>query len=200
MSRNALILDKAGYQDASPAPLGGTTGSGEYRDLVRRLFPVQGHSVVAVLDSGPRRRGAEACEGIAAELAGAGKRVAIVQVEALLRTSQAPDVTAFLPGRTPGVSLWPTGAAAAVEFFPSSTTKTQEGNWLDSLRRDFDAVVFDCPPASAARAAADIASMADAAVLVVEAGRTTRQQIQQDQRTLRLRGVKLAGCILMKRR
>jgi Holliday junction resolvase len=198
MSRNSLILGRTGYDEAVPALLEGPPSSGEYRDLVRRLF--QSHCVLAVLASGSEGRGSEACRGIAAELAGAGSRVVIVQVEALLRTSQLPDVTAFLPGRTPGVSIWPTGAAAPVEFFQSSAPPPPSGNWLDSLLRDFDAVVLDCPPAGAATAGADIAAMADSAVLVVEARRTTKQQIQQDQRTLRLRGVKLAGCILMKQR
>ena len=72
--------------------------------------------------------------------------------------------------------------------------------WLDSLRLVFDSVLLDCPATETAPAAAQLAAMADAAMLVVEAGRTTRQQIQRDQRALQLRGVKLMGCILMRRR
>jgi Mrp family chromosome partitioning ATPase len=68
------------------------------------------------------------------------------------------------------------------------------------LRRDFDAVLLECPPVETAPAAAAIAAMADATVLVIEACRTTKQQIQRDQQALQLRGVKLAGCILMRRR
>jgi Mrp family chromosome partitioning ATPase len=72
--------------------------------------------------------------------------------------------------------------------------------WLDSLRLTFDSVLLDCPAAETAPAAAQLAALADAAMLVVEAGRTSRQQIQRDQRALQLRGVKLAGCILIGRR
>jgi cellulose biosynthesis protein BcsQ len=133
-------------------------------------------------------------------LAPSGNRVVIVQVDALLRMSRFPDATACLPGQVPNVSLWPSTVGAPVEFFPSPSPAPSAGNWLASLRRDFDSVLLDCPPVESAPAAAAIAAMADAAVLVIEACRTTKQQIQRDQQTLQLRGVKLAGCILMRRR
>jgi hypothetical protein len=196
MSKNALILEKA--TSKPPSLLEAVPHSGEYLDLVRSLF--QGHSVVAVVDGGSGSRAPEACRGIAAELAASGNRVVIVQVASLLRMSQFPDVTACLPGRVPNVSLWPGTAGAPVEFFQSPAPEPSAGNWLASLRRNFDSVLLDCPPVETAPAAAAIAAMADAAVLVVEACRTTKQQIQRDQQALQLRGVQLAGCILMRRR
>ena len=196
MSKNALILEKA--ISKPPSLLEAVPRSGEYLDLVRSLF--QGHSVVAVVDSGSGSRAPEACRGIAAELAASGNRVVIVQVASLLRMSQFPDATACLPGRVPNVSLWPGTAGAPVEFFQSPAPEPSDGNWLASLRRDFDAVLLECPPVETAPAAAAIAAMADAAVLVIEACRTTKQQIQRDQQALQLRDVKLAGCILMRRR
>jgi len=60
--------------------------------------------------------------------------------------------------------------------------------------------LLDCPATGATPAAAQLAAMADAAMLVVEAGRTTRRQIQHDQRALQLTGVKVAGCILMQQK
>jgi Mrp family chromosome partitioning ATPase len=191
MSRNSLILEKAASANTSPTLMEAAPRSGDYLDLIRRLF--QGRSVVAVVESGSGSRGPEACRGIAAELAASGNRVVIVQVDALLRTSQVPDVTACLPGRVPNVSLWPSTAGAPVEFFKSPAPVA--GNWLGSLRREFDSVLLDCPPAATAMAA-----MADAAVLVVEAARTSKQQVQRDQQALQSSGVKLAGCILMRRR
>jgi len=191
MSRNSLILERQASQTTSPALAEAVPHSGEYLNLIRRLF--QSHSVVAVVDSGSGSRGPEACRGIAAELAASGNRVVIVQVDALLRTSQLPDLTDCLPGRVPNVSLWPSTVGAPVEFFQSPAPPA--GNWLGSLRRAFDAVLLDCPPAATA-----IAAMADSTVLVVEAGRPSKQQIQRDQQALQLRGVKLAGCILMRRR
>jgi hypothetical protein len=196
MSKNALILEKAASK--TPALFEAVPTSGEYLDLIRSLF--QGRSVVAVVDSGSGSRAPEACRGIAAELAASGNRVVIVQVASLLRMNQLPEATACLPGRAPNVSLWPGTAGAPVEFFQSPTLAPSDGNWLGSLRRNFDAVLLDCPPLETAPATAAIAAMADAAVLVIEACRTTKQQIQRDQQALQLRGVKLAGCILMRRR
>ena len=195
MSKNALILEKS--TSPSPALLESLPSSGEYLDLIRTLF--QSRAVVAVVDSGSGARAPEACRGIAAELAASGNRVVIVQVASLLRMSQFPDARAFLPGRAPNVSLWPGTAGAPVEFFQSPASAPSDGNWLAWLRRDFDAVLLECPPVETAPSAA-IAAMADAAVLVIEACRTTKQQIQRDQQALQLRGVKLAGCILMRRR
>jgi Mrp family chromosome partitioning ATPase len=196
MSKNALILEKS--TSPSPALLESLPSSGEYLDLIRTLF--QSRAVVAVVDSGSGARAPEACRGIAAELAASGNRVVIVQVASLLRMSQFPDARACLPGRAPNVSLWPGTAGAPVEFFQSPASAPSDGNWLASLRRDFDAVLLECPPVETAPAAAAIAAMADATVLVIEACRTTKQQIQRDQQALQLRGVKLAGCILMRRR
>ena len=196
MSKNALILEKS--TSPSPALLESLPSSGEYLDLIRTLF--QSRAVVAVVDSGSGARAPEACRGIAAELAASGNRVVIVEVASLLRMSQIPDATACLPGRAPNVSLWPGTAGAPVEFFQSPASAPSDGNWLASLRRDFDAVLLDCPPVETAPAAAAIAAMADAAVLVIEACRTPKQQIQRDQQALQLRGVQLAGCILMRRR
>ena len=196
MSKNALILEKAASK--VPALLESLPSSGEYLDLIRTLF--QSRAVVAVVDSGSGARAPEACRGIAAELAASGNRVVIVQVASLLRMSQFPDARACLPGRAPNVSLWPGTAGAPVEFFQSPASAPSDCNWLASLRRDFDAVLLECPPVETAPATAAIAAMADATVLVIEACRTTKQQIQRDQQALQLRGVKLAGCILMRRR
>jgi hypothetical protein len=46
----------------------------------------------------------------------------------------------------------------------------------------------------------EVAVMADAAILIAEAGRTSKQQIQQDQRALQLRGAKVVGSILVQQR
>lgn len=196
MSRNSLILERAASKNTAPAPMDAVPHSGEYLDLVRRLFP--SHSVVAIVDSGSGSRGPEACRGIAAELAASGNRVVIVNVASLLRTNQLPGATACLPGRVPNVFLWPSSVGAGVDFFQFPAPSA--GDWLGSLRRAFDSVLLECPSVESAPAAAAIAAMAESAVLVVEACRTTRQQIQRDQQALQLRGVALAGCILMRRR
>jgi Mrp family chromosome partitioning ATPase len=71
-------------------------------------------------------------------------------------------------------------------------------NWLDGLRRDYDAVILDCPAVEASQGVVPIAASAKAAVLAVDASRTPKHQILLDQRRLQSGGVKLAGCILIK--
>ena len=198
MSRNSLVLDKAEFQPSPSVILETVPRAMEYADLVRQLL--QGRSVVAVIGSGVESRGPEACRGIATEAAASGKHVVIVDVGALLRSRQVPDVTGCLPGRAPNVFLWPSGVSSGVDFFQSSAPERSGGNWLGLLRRNFDSVVLDCPPVETAPATAEIAALADAAVLVVEACRATKQKIERDQAALQLRGVKLAGCVLMQRR
>ena len=198
MSTNSLILERPATSPALTETMAAAPRPAEYLDLILRLF--QSHSVVAVVDGGPGSRGREACRGIASELAASGNRVVIVQVDALLRMNQFPDATACLPGHEPNVSIWPSTSGAAIEFIQSPVPVPSAGNWLGSLRRDFDSVLLDCPSVETAPATATIAAMADSAVLLVEAGRTSKQQIQRDQHALQLRGVKLAGCILMRRR
>ena len=99
----------------------------------------------------------------------------------------------------PNVWLWPSESVQNIEpFKPREAVRS--GNWLDDLRRTFDSVLLDCPPLAASTGAAEVAAMADATILAVEAGRTSKQQIQRDQRVLQLAGARLAGCILIQRR
>jgi hypothetical protein len=198
MSRNALILEKRISPAASPAPLQPVAGSGDFLELVRRFF--RSHCALAVIGSGAGSRSAEACRGMAADLAACGRRVVIVQVDAALQAHTLPATHEYMPGKVANVWLWPVAAADPVEFFASPPAPSAESDWLASLRHDFDAVLLDCAGLHAARGAGEIAALADAAVLVAEAGQTTRQQIQRDQRNLELHGIKLAGCILMQRR
>jgi Mrp family chromosome partitioning ATPase len=197
MSNNALILERTADPAVSPAPVLPVHSSGEYLDLIRRHF--HPHSAVAIVPAGAGRNAADVCENIAAELAVSGNRVVIVSVDALLRMNPVatPHESDCIPGRIPKVWRWPSAPGTQIQLSKSRVPDDPPGNWLDSLRLTFDAVLLDCPAAETAPAAAQLAALADVAVLVVEAGRTTRQQIQRDQRALQSRGVKLAGCILM---
>ena len=90
------------------------------------------------------------------------------------------------PSGKAGKRFWPIRHAggAQIPSFKSRVPEDRAENWLDFLRLTFDAVLLDCPAAETATAAAQHAALADVAVLVVEAGRTTRRQIQRDQRAL----------------
>jgi hypothetical protein len=204
MSRNSAVLEKAASEISFPlptaqVPIEEPSASGEYLDLIRRLFHVP--SALAVVRSGSRIPAVAVSEGIAAELAASGKRVVVVPVEKLLRmkTIAVPDKTSFMPGIARNIWVWPSPLGQQIEFFKSSTAE-QADNWLDCLRRNFEAVLLDCTALEVTPSVAEFASTAEAAVLVAEAGRSTRQQIQRDQRTLQVRGARLAGCVLVRRR
>ncbi|HEY1754109.1 MAG TPA: hypothetical protein VGG72_01840 [Bryobacteraceae bacterium] len=204
MSRNFQVLEKAALAtplDPHPAYLPAVTSerTGEYSELIRRLFRAQ--SAVAVIGRRLDHGLTGICQGIAIELAACGKRVVIVPVAALLRMNPlpSPDQAQLSPLQGQNVWLWPSAVDRNIEFFkPSEPVKPE--NWLDGLRRNFDSVLLDCPPLSAAAGAAEVAAMADSVILVVEAGRTSKKEIQRDQRTLQMRGARLAGSILIQRR
>src|SRR4030095_9627555 len=165
----------------------------EYGELIQRLF--QGPSAVAIVGIGLEKGVVGVCEGIAKELAAAGKRVVIVPVDSLLRSE-----TSLISTLARNVWRWPSPLGRPLEFFNSSESKPDAENWLDVLRRNFDSVRLDGPAVDMMFGVTEVAAMADAAVLVVQSGQTSRNQVQDDQRALQLRGDTLAGCILLQER
>jgi hypothetical protein len=133
------------------------------------------------------------------ELTSLGKRVVIVAVDQLLTTN--PITLSGETGRMTEIArdiwLWPSLTGRQIKFVQS---RADDGNWLDGLRQSFDSVLLDCTALETASGAMEGALMADATVLVVEAGRSTREHIRQAQRALQLRGASLAGCILLRKK
>ena len=71
---------------------------------------------------------------------------------------------------------------------------------IHALRERFDYVLFDCPALQLSSDALGIASVIDGFLLVVEANRTTSQQVQATEQTLEAAGGKVYGSILNKQR
>jgi Mrp family chromosome partitioning ATPase len=167
----------------------------EYAALIQRLF--QGRAVVAVMGVSSSEGVTGICEEIASELADLGRRVVVVSVQILLHSSPlaVPNESSFTQGPARNVWYWPSFGGQQVEFFKSRATAGPD-NWLDSLRRNFDAVLLDCPSLDTAPGSASIAALAEATVLVVEAAKTPKRELIRTQRALQLSFVKLAGCIL----
>ena len=69
-------------------------------------------------------------------------------------------------------------------------------SFVDYARRAYDRIVFDCPPVMAVSEASILASLADATVLVVWAGQTSRKLSQLTLQIIRQRGANLVGCVL----
>jgi Mrp family chromosome partitioning ATPase len=73
-------------------------------------------------------------------------------------------------------------------------------NSVDALRVSFDNILIDCGPLHDSSDAAVLASSVDGVVIVVEAGRSRRDQIVNAQRTIEQAGGKFLGFVLNKRR
>ncbi len=134
---------------------------------------------------------------VAVTLGASGKRVVVVR--AVLRMNVPAKEAVYAQWR-PNVWLWPSTADGNVALFKSGAPAATSDSWLECLRRDFDSVLFDCVAAEAMPAVAEIAALADATVIVVEAKRTLKQHIRRLQRALQLSNVNLAGCVLVQGR
>lgn len=217
VSTGASPAVSAPAETAAPPHSGYVDPQSGYVELIRKVF--HGCSVVAVVGSGIDDA-AGVCDDIAAELAASGKRVVVVAAGRLLNmgpdglpgVDSLPDSAAaeaaLVPGAANNVWHWPPPPVQPLRFFKFAAPRPQgppdPGKWLDLLRHNFDSVLFNCPSleqdhGKSATGITDIAAMADQAVLVVEAGRTTKQRVLHDQRTLHSRGVRLVGSILVRR-
>jgi hypothetical protein len=193
MSRNFVVLGKAAPNhkiepNTGVSPQGKTPAPAtRYRELIARLFG--SHTVLAIVGSP-----GQVAHGIAAELASSGERVVVVAVGRLLEMDAVtiPNESDFALGDAPNVWTWPCLEGQKLDFFKFREVSAS-GNWLDALRRNFDAVILDCLDVS------EIAVMADAVVLVTEAGKTARKQVLQHRESLQLRGTEVAGLILVRR-
>ncbi len=197
MTTDSVFIDKSGYS-GNAVGLHAVPRSGEYAGLVRRLF--RSHSALAVIGIGQKSRAAEAVRGIAAELGACGNRVVIVTPEGLLRTDPPAVGSGYRVGGFPNVWLWPDASDGSLDTGPELGESPTEVDRIAYLCREFDFVLLDCPAIDTSPSAPDIAAMADATVLVVEAAQTARNRVEDAQRMLELRGVRLAGCILLQRR
>jgi Mrp family chromosome partitioning ATPase len=70
---------------------------------------------------------------------------------------------------------------------------------LASLRNSFDYLLLDCPPVDTSPDLAHVAMFTDGVLLVVSAGRSTREQVQRAQRTIENVGGNVEGCCLNRR-
>ncbi len=70
---------------------------------------------------------------------------------------------------------------------------------IGALRVSFDYILIDCPPLNASPEATILAPFVDGMVIVVEAGRAKRDQIQRAQQTVEMAEGRLLGFVLNKR-
>jgi hypothetical protein len=184
-----------------------------YLGLIRLLF--QNRAAVAVIGSSAlsnedRAHGASnVAEGLAEELAANGNRVVVVSVTKLLATdlTRISEEMKFTKGGAPHVWHWPASVAATSELIQFGESSSQSprpsgggpGHWLDFLRGNFGAVLLDCPYVEGSPGVIEVAAMADAVVLVVQTGHTSKAQVQHNLQALQLWGARVVGTILIER-
>jgi Mrp family chromosome partitioning ATPase len=71
---------------------------------------------------------------------------------------------------------------------------------LQALRYSYDYVLIDCPSMQESGDAAFFASAADGVVMVVEAERTRKEQVNSALKTIEMADANVLGCVLNKRR
>ncbi len=89
--------------------------------------------------------------------------------------------------------------APAVALTGRTINPDLQGELLEALRDQFSYVLIDCRALKSSPEILRIASQVDGVVLVVGAGQSRRDQVQQAQRVLQLASDKLLGCVLNRR-
>jgi capsular exopolysaccharide synthesis family protein len=112
--------------------------------------------------------------------------------------TQRPLAEVALPTEVP--NLFAIGCGHSSVGAPALFDSPGVGPALDELRRHFDFVVFDLPPANVYGDSSILGPRLDAAVLVIEADRTRVPEVERARRSLERVGVKLAGSVLNRRR
>ncbi|TAM79850.1 MAG: polysaccharide biosynthesis tyrosine autokinase [Acidobacteria bacterium] len=177
------------------------------------LLGASGNSMraLAVISSRPEEGKTTIAMALAMSMAALGRRTVLVdgdlrrpQVHRILDIpnrlglssilqDQAKVQEAVVPGQIDRLSILPAGplSANAREHIAARI-----GEVIEDLKSQFDIVVIDTPPMLGFADGLNVASVADASLLVVRAGRTSRDYVQQVIDQLRQVRAQLAGIVL----
>lgn len=161
--------------------------------------------LVAFTSPAPRTGVSYVVRSLAMELARTSeKRILVVNLSRLQRFDAAQSLQ---QQHSEFRNLWLLEGEA--ETKSSTALATRESRWqrseelrrasLEALQLRFDYVLIDCPSLKTSTAAAQLAPLMDGIALVIEAGRTRRDEIQSAQRTLALTQGRFLGFVLNKR-
>jgi non-specific protein-tyrosine kinase len=195
MGIHTSVLEKASPQmDLFPARATALAarssfpGRRAYAELAARLFGDSGRRMVAFASAGRGEGVTYTVRGLAAELTRAGRRFVVLDGDLRRLRLAGPDVPEREPGSPPPIL----GA-------PLASESEQEPAVLAGLRDRYDCILLDCGSLQASVNLLRVASAADGVVLVVEAGRTAKEQVERAARVIQeARGI-LIGLVLNKR-
>jgi polysaccharide biosynthesis transport protein len=166
---------------------------------------------LAVISSRPEEGKTTVATTLAMSLAALGRRTVLVdgdlrrpQVHRVLDIpnclglssilqDQAKVQDAVVPGRVDRLSILPAGPLSA---HAREQIAARIGEVIEELKSQFDVVVIDTPPMLGFADGLNVASAADASLLVVRAGRTSRDYVHVVIHQLRQVRAQLAGIVL----
>ncbi|OQA27258.1 MAG: putative tyrosine-protein kinase in cps region [Verrucomicrobia bacterium ADurb.Bin345] len=182
--RSALLFSVAGSQSKFIAMTSAVPKEGKTTTCLNLAVSLaQAGARILMVDSDMRRGelhkffGLEGGRGLSDLLAGQAKPEAVIQRTGL-----------------PNLDLVATGP------FPPNPAelvlRPEFKAFMDHARRQYDRILFDCPPVMAVSEAAILTSLAEGVVMVVWAGHTSRKLVQLAAKLIQERGARILGCVL----
>ena len=188
------------YRELRTALLLSSAGSPPRRIVLTSALPEEGKSATAI--------------NLAVVLSQLGRRVALVDADLrrprlhkVFDRPSGPGMTTFLSGMEPDLLrlVVPTGIAG-LDLVPSGPIPPNPSELLNAeifagagpllLDHGYDHVVFDSPPVLSVADPVIVASVVDAVILVVRAGRTPRQSLRLAAERFSQAGIRPVGVVL----
>jgi Mrp family chromosome partitioning ATPase/predicted nucleic acid-binding Zn-ribbon protein len=136
----------------------------------------------------------------------ANSRVAVLDVEALLRKFEAEEDVSFAMKYNTARQHWALALEPAATVHTPSRASGVQGQFSTRLnllliegRREFDLLLLDCPSFRASTLASELDQCVDGYVAVVGAGMARRQNVEQMEAVLRQSRAPLLGYVLNRR-
>ena len=184
-----------------------------FRTSIQLSSTTRGSRVIAVTSCQPGEGKSTLSMNLAAALAQGGKRVVLVDTDMRrpsvywrLGLSDKKGLSEFLTGLEPLEGIIQTHKTlATLDIIPSGIcpplpadllASDQMKSFVEELRRRYDYVIFDSPPALSVTDPLIVASLSDGLVLVIRQGYCTRAMLSRVGEVFRDVGIKVYGFVL----
>ena len=194
---------------------GGSSFSEAYRNLRSAILlnPVGAKcKTLAFVSAVPEEGKTTTCVNLATSFAQSGKRVLVVDADLhrgklhrMMGGESGPGLSDILAGRTDWHDVVQKTRVEGLEFvatglFPENPAEAlmrpELERFVKAAEGEYDLVVLDAPPVLAVSESAVLATMADAYVMVVWSGRTSRKLVRVAMQQLASRGAMTLGVAL----
>lgn len=194
---------------------GGSSFSEAYRNLRSAILlnPVGAKcKTLAFVSAVPEEGKTTTCVNLATSFAQSGRRVLVVDADLhrgklhrMLGGESGPGLSDILLGRMDWKDVVQKTRVEGLEFiatglFPENPAEAlmrpEMGRFVKAAEGEYDLVILDAPPVLAVSESAVLATMADAYVMVVWSGRTSRKLVKVAMQQLASRGATTLGVAL----